>query len=127
MLPPLDPELLERNPRFRALHENLTSTKLNSDGSTKDPKKQKAREGLQEVSASRCLSTQESQVLTMQQELQNSRVEVAKAMILRDSLRAISSTSTDLPSEVRITKRLLQTPSLTLTSFAKSSKSSAPN
>ncbi|KAK7518783.1 uncharacterized protein IWZ02DRAFT_489601 [Phyllosticta citriasiana] len=39
-LPPLDPSIFERNPRFKALYDDLSQNKLNADASTKNSKKQ---------------------------------------------------------------------------------------
>ncbi|KAL4909069.1 hypothetical protein BDW74DRAFT_77108 [Aspergillus multicolor] len=35
MIPPCDPTILERNPHFKRLHQHLTTTLLNPDGSTR--------------------------------------------------------------------------------------------
>lgn len=34
MIPPCDPTILEQNPQFKRLYENLTTNLLNTDGST---------------------------------------------------------------------------------------------
>lgn len=41
MLPPVDPRVLERNPNFDILYKDLTTRKMNPDGSTRDTKKQR--------------------------------------------------------------------------------------
>ncbi|KAL1648859.1 putative alpha-1,6-mannosyltransferase mnn11 [Diplodia intermedia] len=41
MLPPIAPALLERNPKFKVLYEDISQNKLNSDASTKDVKRQR--------------------------------------------------------------------------------------
>ncbi|KAF2130709.1 hypothetical protein P153DRAFT_274627, partial [Dothidotthia symphoricarpi CBS 119687] len=41
MLPPVDPAVLQRNPNFEVLYQDLTARKLNGDGSTRDTKKQR--------------------------------------------------------------------------------------
>lgn len=49
MIPPCDPSILEHNPKFKRLYENLINNLLNPDGSTRasaDP----AREAVVEVS-----------------------------------------------------------------------------
>lgn len=35
MIPPCDPSILEQNPQFKRLYENLTNNLLNPDGSTR--------------------------------------------------------------------------------------------
>lgn len=35
MIPPCDPSILDGNPQFKRLHENLTTNLLNPDGSTR--------------------------------------------------------------------------------------------
>lgn len=52
MLPPLDPAVLERNPKFKALYDDLLQNKLNADASTKNTKKQIQAERAREVSIS---------------------------------------------------------------------------
>ncbi|KAK8248310.1 hypothetical protein HDK77DRAFT_481727 [Phyllosticta capitalensis] len=52
MLPPLDPAVLERNPKFKALYDDLLQNKLNADASTKNTKKQiQAERAREEVNA----------------------------------------------------------------------------
>ncbi|KAK8174177.1 hypothetical protein IWX90DRAFT_165881 [Phyllosticta citrichinensis] len=52
MLPPLDPSIFERNPRFKALYDDLSQNKLNADASTKNSKKQiQAERAREEVNA----------------------------------------------------------------------------
>ncbi|KAJ5160823.1 uncharacterized protein N7482_007827 [Penicillium canariense] len=43
MIPPCDPSILEHNPQFRRLYENLTTTLLNTDGSTRSDAAEPAR------------------------------------------------------------------------------------
>ncbi|KAB2573144.1 Uncharacterized protein DBV05_g8167, partial [Lasiodiplodia theobromae] len=41
MLPPIAPTVLERNPKFKVLYDDISQNKLNPDASTKDEKKQR--------------------------------------------------------------------------------------
>lgn len=50
MLPPVDPRVLERNPNFEVLYKDLTTRKLNPDGSTRDTKKQRMHDEIRRVS-----------------------------------------------------------------------------
>jgi hypothetical protein len=50
MLPPVDPRILERNPNFDVLYKDLTTRKLNPDGSTRDTKKQRIHDEIRRVS-----------------------------------------------------------------------------
>lgn len=50
MLPPIDPRVLERNPNFDVLYKDLTTRKLNPDGSTRDTKKQRIHDEIRQVS-----------------------------------------------------------------------------
>lgn len=49
MFPPVDPRVLERNPNFEVLYKDLTTRKLNPDGSTRDTKKQRMHDETQRV------------------------------------------------------------------------------
>jgi hypothetical protein len=50
MLPPVDPTVVASNPKFEALYRDLTTNKLNKDGSSKlDVKAQRERDTLREV------------------------------------------------------------------------------
>jgi hypothetical protein len=49
MLPPVSPALLERNPRFKALYQNLATSRLNSDASTRLIKQQRAQADVEKV------------------------------------------------------------------------------
>jgi hypothetical protein len=53
MLPPVDPGTLQRNPNFELLYKDLTTRKLNPDGSTRDTKKQRMHDEIRRVRASR--------------------------------------------------------------------------
>jgi hypothetical protein len=50
MLPPVDPRVLERNPNFDVLYKDLTTRKLNLNGSTRDTKKQRMHDEIRRVS-----------------------------------------------------------------------------
>lgn len=49
MLPPVDTSLLAANPAFEQLYNSLTTTVLNSDGSTKNDPAAQQREAVREV------------------------------------------------------------------------------
>lgn len=49
MIPPCDPAILENNPQFRHLYEQVTTKFLNQDGSTRANDAQPARKALLEV------------------------------------------------------------------------------
>ncbi|KAI9739489.1 MAG: hypothetical protein M1818_005177 [Claussenomyces sp. TS43310] len=70
MLPLVDDEILQDNPRFAALHKTLTTSALNADGSTRDHPTQKEREARAEV-------------------LQTHRFRAAKHTILRTALSSL--------------------------------------
>lgn len=53
MIPPCDPTILESNPQFKKLYQQLTTTLLNADGSTRATDAQPARQAVQEVRLSR--------------------------------------------------------------------------
>jgi hypothetical protein len=55
MLPPIDPRSLERNPNFDVLYKDLTTRKLNPDGSTRDTKKQRIHDEIRRVRQHSCL------------------------------------------------------------------------
>lgn len=50
MIPPCDPSILEHNPKFKRLYENLTVNLLNPDGSTRVHSADPARAAVAEVS-----------------------------------------------------------------------------
>lgn len=50
MIPPCDPSILEHNPKFKRLYENLTLNILNPDGSTRVHSADPARTVIAEVS-----------------------------------------------------------------------------
>lgn len=49
MLPPIAPTVLERNPKFKVLYDDISQNKLNPDASTKDEKKQRLIDQAREV------------------------------------------------------------------------------
>lgn len=49
MIPPCDPTVLKSNPQFEKLYQQLTTTLLNADGSTRANDTQPARRAVQEV------------------------------------------------------------------------------
>ena len=55
MLPPCDPSILEHNPQFKRLYENLTTSLLNSDASTRAQSASPARTAVVEVSGRRAM------------------------------------------------------------------------
>ncbi|OCK75363.1 hypothetical protein K432DRAFT_337579 [Lepidopterella palustris CBS 459.81] len=81
MLPPVDPSTLEQNPGFKTLYKDLCSRKLNSDGSSKDLRRQRAQD-------------------ETRKKLSTARTEAAKSQILRDSLVDLPSRAKELPSEL---------------------------
>jgi diphthamide biosynthesis protein 3 len=53
MIPPCDPSILEHNPQFKRLYENLTQNLLDPDGSTRAQSATPARTAVVEVSRQR--------------------------------------------------------------------------
>lgn len=53
MIPPCDPTILESNPQFKKLYQQLTTTVLNPDGSTRANDAQPARQEVLEVRSSK--------------------------------------------------------------------------
>ncbi|KAF1836875.1 hypothetical protein BDW02DRAFT_637620 [Decorospora gaudefroyi] len=49
MLPPVDPEVLQRNPNFEVLYADLCTRKLNPDGSTRDTKRQRVNDEIRKA------------------------------------------------------------------------------
>ncbi|KAK8165502.1 hypothetical protein BKA80DRAFT_201272 [Phyllosticta citrichinensis] len=81
MLPPLDPSIFERNPRFKALYDDLSQNKLNADASTKNSKKQIQAERAREVNAK--------------------QTNAAKTNIIGSTLDHVAWKDARLPEEVR--------------------------
>ncbi|KIW06246.1 uncharacterized protein PV09_02719 [Verruconis gallopava] len=81
MLPPISPNVLENNPKFKALYTNLAGSRLNADGSTRLIKQQRAQAEL------------EKQLVT-------ARRDAAQRTLLKDALRAVSLRMNDLPPEL---------------------------
>jgi len=57
MIPPCDPSILENNPQFKRLYENLSANLLNPDGSTRAHSADPTREAVAEVRRGRVLRT----------------------------------------------------------------------
>ncbi|KAL5116244.1 hypothetical protein ACEQ8H_005909 [Pleosporales sp. CAS-2024a] len=81
MLPPVDPRVLESNPNLEVLYKDLTTRKLNPDGSTRDTKKQRIHDGIRSS-------------------LADARKSLISTQILLQSLRDLPSRSIDLPHEL---------------------------
>lgn len=64
MIPPCDPSILEQNPQFKRLYENLTTNILDYDGSTHAHKADPAREAVVEVSRDALRTIPDEQSLT---------------------------------------------------------------
>ncbi|KAF1988998.1 hypothetical protein K402DRAFT_452276 [Aulographum hederae CBS 113979] len=93
MLPPVNPAVLERNPRFKVLYQDLSSTRLNPDGTSRVVRKQRAQEDVKKA-------------------LQTKRIERAKEEIVKNSLASLASRSVgqlpaDLQEVIRIVSALL--------------------
>lgn len=85
MLPPVDPDTLENNPKFDALFRDLCTNKLDDDGATKlDAKTQQERDAFSE-------------------QLRKARVAVAKQNLIKSYLQHVAYKGDDLPSEVHTT------------------------
>jgi hypothetical protein len=50
MLPPVDPSVLQRNPKLDIVYKDLCTRKLNPDGSTRETKKQRIHDEIRRVS-----------------------------------------------------------------------------
>ncbi|KAF2730488.1 hypothetical protein EJ04DRAFT_45307 [Polyplosphaeria fusca] len=81
MLPPVDPGILERNPGFAVLYKDLSTRRLNSDGSTRDTKKQRLHDEIRKNLAS-------------------ARKTVIAAQILLHTLSELPSKAEELPPEL---------------------------
>lgn len=55
MLPAVDPAVLQQNPNFEVLYKDLTTRKLNADGSTRDTKKQRVHDEIRRVCTHPCM------------------------------------------------------------------------
>ena len=49
MLPPISPAVLEKNPRFKILYQDLSNSRLNPDGSSRLIKQQRAQADIEKV------------------------------------------------------------------------------
>lgn len=56
MIPPCDPSILEHNPQFKRLYENLTTSLLNPDASTRVQSASPARTAVVQVSRQRAVA-----------------------------------------------------------------------
>ncbi|KAH7399090.1 hypothetical protein DE146DRAFT_656511 [Phaeosphaeria sp. MPI-PUGE-AT-0046c] len=81
MLPPVDPRVLERNTNFDVLYKDLTTRKMNPDGSTRDTKKQRIHDEIR-------------------RSLTDARVTLTLSQILIQSLSDLPSRAVDLPPEL---------------------------
>ncbi|RAH71597.1 zf-CSL-domain-containing protein [Aspergillus aculeatinus CBS 121060] len=83
MIPPCDPVILENNPQFRHLYEQVTTKFLNQDGSTRANDAQPARKALVE-------------------ELNDCRIRDARKKITKQALRRLAfDPDSELPDECR--------------------------
>ncbi|QDS73842.1 hypothetical protein FKW77_006586 [Venturia effusa] len=81
MLPPVAPAVLERNPRFKALYQNLATSRLNSDASTRLIKQQRAQ-------------------ADVEKQLTVARKDAAVASLLKGALSSICQRGNELPPEL---------------------------
>ncbi|KAE9989505.1 hypothetical protein EG327_002628 [Venturia inaequalis] len=81
MLPPVAPAVLERNPRFKALYQNLATSRLNSDASTRLIKQQRAQ-------------------ADVEKDLTVARKDAAVASLLQGALSSICQRGSELPPEL---------------------------
>ncbi|KAJ5585529.1 uncharacterized protein N7459_005329 [Penicillium hispanicum] len=96
MIPPCDPSILEHNPNFKRLYENITTNLLNADGSTRANSTDPAREAVME-------------------DLKQCQIRSAKKRIKAQTLRQLAFASdSGLPDEshdtLAITSLYLETP-----------------
>ena len=82
MLPPIHSSILDRNPRFKALYKDLSTSRLNPDASTRLIKQQRAHGEIEK-------------------NLQSIRRETTQLAILRQTLESTASSFANLPDEVR--------------------------
>lgn len=82
MLPPIHSSILDRNPRFKVLYQDLSTSRLNPDASTRLIKQQRAQGEIEK-------------------KLQSIRRETIQVTALRQTLESTASQFTDLPDEVR--------------------------
>ncbi|KAF2460375.1 hypothetical protein BDY21DRAFT_335226 [Lineolata rhizophorae] len=90
MLPPVDPAVFERNPQFKALHQHLCAAKLNPDGTTRDVKRQRAREDLNS-------------------RVELRRTETARKELMRQALDSVAMRNVELASELREVIEIIST------------------
>src|SRR5215469_1173011 len=82
MLPPIHSSILDRNPRFKVLYKDLSTSRLNPDASTRLIKQQRAQGEIEK-------------------KLQSIRRETIQFTILQQTLESIASRFANLPDEVR--------------------------
>ena len=108
MLPPTNSSTLDRNPRFKALYQDLVNSRLNADGSSRLIKQQRAQAEIEKVSSLLywiwSLNIKEKADHETKS-LQVHRRDYARTQILQDALHAITE-SGDLPEEVVAHSRL---------------------
>lgn len=87
MLPPVDSETLDANPKFDALYRDLCHNKLEPDGTSKaDAKTQKEREAAAE-------------------ELKKARTAAVKQNVVKSYLQSLAYRGDELPAEVCTARR----------------------
>lgn len=111
MIPPCDPSILENNPQFKRLYENLTANLLNPDGSTRahsaDPTREavaEVRRGAPRTTRIKTMTKQRCRFLTIpfQQDLKQCQIRSAKKRIKEQTLKQLAfAADSGLPSEVR--------------------------
>ncbi|KAH7117031.1 hypothetical protein B0J11DRAFT_107424 [Dendryphion nanum] len=81
MLPPVDPNILQRNPSFAILYKDLYTRRLNPDGSTRDTKKQRVHDEIR-------------------RNLTHARTTLLTSQIILRTLSTLPSTSHTLPPDL---------------------------
>jgi len=82
MLPPIHSSILDRNPRFKVLYQDLSTSRLNPDASTRLIKQQRAQGEIEK-------------------NLQSIRREIIQLTVLQQTLELAASRFNNLPDEVR--------------------------
>lgn len=105
MIPPCDPSILDGNPQFKRLHENLTTNLLNPDSSTRVHSADPARKAAVEVrrAASRATTIGDARSNHfLGQDLKQCQSRCAKRKIKERTLRKLAfAVDSELPDEVR--------------------------
>lgn len=103
MIPPCDPAILEGNPQFKRLYENLTTNLLNPDGSTRAHSADPARAAVLEVRDANQHHNRDPDAKSLDQDLKQCQVQSAKRRIKRRILRQLAfAADSALPDEVSI-------------------------